>query len=83
MAPVMLNLVILYDLIHGAENWGNYFFMNYVPRLITNLSSLPIRRFIFPPITAEKIFVSLYILLLGTAIPYFIYIFNKQPTLSS
>ena len=64
------NLAILHDLLNGGKEWGEYFTYNLkiVPNLGFNLLSYPLL-FVVAPITAEKIFLSLYIFLMGIAVP--------------
>ncbi len=69
----LYNLAILHDLINGGKEWGEYFTYNLraTPNLGFNLISYPFLS-IVTPITAEKIFLSIYIILLGTAVPLLI-----------
>ncbi len=75
------NLVILKDLLHGGGQWGNYFTysLHAVPNLGFNLLSYPMLHF-FSPLVVEKLFVSIYIVLMGCSIPLFLHSFNK-PTM--
>jgi len=72
------NLVILKDLINGGMEWGDFF--NYqlsaVPNLAFTIISYPLLQF-FSPLIAEKIFISIYIILLGSSVPFFLHTFNK------
>src|SRR4030042_6889484 len=60
------NLVILHDLLNGGKEWGNFF--SYQLRLIPNLGFIflayPLLSF-FTPLVVERIFISVYIVLLG------------------
>ncbi len=73
------NLVILKDLLNGGREWGNYFTytLNAVPNLGFNLLSYPMLHF-FPPLIVEKLFVSIYIGLMGVSVPLFLHTFNKR-----
>lgn len=72
------NLVILHDLLNGGKEWGNFFTyrLSAVPNLGFNLLSYPLMHF-FPPLVVEKIFVSLYILLMGICVPVFMKTFER------
>jgi len=72
------NLVILKDLLNGGREWGNYFTysLHAVPNLGFNLLAYPMLHF-FPPLAVEKIFVSIYIVLMGVSVPLFLRVFNK------
>lgn len=72
------NLVILHDLLNGGKEWGNFFTfkLSAVPNLGFNLLSYPLLHF-FPPLVVEKIFVSLYILLMGICVPVFMKTFKR------
>ena len=72
------NLVILRDLLNGGEKWGNFFSyqLSAVPNLGFNLLAYPILQF-FTPLIVEKIFISIYIIFLGSSVPFFLHTFNK------
>ncbi len=72
------NLVILHDLLNGGKDWGNFFTykLSAVPNLGFNLLSYPLLVFL-PPLIVEKIFVSLYILLMGICVPVFLKTFER------
>ncbi len=72
------NLVILQDLLNGGKEWGSFFSyqLHAVPNLGFNLLAYPILHF-FPPLVVEKLFVSIYIVLMGVAVPVFLRTFNK------
>lgn len=72
------NISILHDLLNGGKEWGNYFTykLNAVPNLGFNLLAYPMLHF-FPPLVAEKLFVSMYIVLMGCSVPLFLHVFNK------
>jgi hypothetical protein len=72
------NLVILKDLLNGGMEWGSYFSykLNATPNLAFNLISYPLLNF-FPPLIAEKIFISIYIVLMGASVYLFLRTFNK------
>lgn len=71
------NLVILKDLLNGGREWGSFFSyqLRAVPNLAFTLLSYPLLH--FSPLIAEKIFISIYIILLGSSIPFFLHTFNK------
>lgn len=72
------NLVILKDLVNGGGEWGSFF--NYqlraVPNLAFTLLSYPLLEF-FSPLIVEKIFISIYIALMGISTYFFLDTFNK------
>ena len=72
------NIGILHDLLNGGKEWGNYFTceLHAVPNLGFNLLAYPMLHF-FPPLVAEKLFVSMYIVLMGCSVPLFLHVFNK------
>jgi len=73
------NLGILHDLLNGGMEWGRYF--NYklhaTPNLAFTLLSYPLLQF-FSPIVVEKIFISIYIVMLGSSTYFFLDTFNKR-----
>ena len=73
------NLVILKDLLSGGREWGNYFTytLHAIPNLGFNLLSYPMLHF-FPPLVVEKLFISIYIILMGAIVPFFLHVFNKS-----
>lgn len=74
------NLVILHDLLNGGKSWGNFFTfeLHAVPNLGFNLIAYPLLD-IFPPLTVEKIFVSVYMVLMGISVPCFLRVFGRAP----
>ncbi len=72
------NLVILHDLLNGGKDWGSFFSyqLRAVPNLGFNLIAYPLLYF-FPPLVIEKIFISIYIVLMGVSVPFFLRTFNK------
>ncbi len=72
------NLVILKDLLNGGREWGNYFTytLHAVPNLGFNLLSYPMLHF-FPTLVVEKLFVSVYVALMGIGVYFFLHTFNK------
>ena len=72
------NLVILNDLLHGGKEWGRIFTykLHVVPNLGFHLIAYPLLQF-FPPLIVEKIFVSIYIFLMGVCVPFFLRSFDK------
>ena len=76
------NLVILKDLLNGGGEWGSFFTcqLHAVPNLAFTLLSYPLLQF-FPPLIVEKIFISIYIVLLGISTYFFLDTFNKRSIL--
>jgi len=76
------NLVILKDLINGGVEWGSFFTyqLRAVPNLAFTLLSYPLLQS-FSPLIVEKIFISIYIVLLGISTYFFIDTFNKRSIL--
>lgn len=74
----MYNLVILNDLVHGGKDWSNYYIINYrlVPNLGFHVIAFPLLQ-IWSPIVTEKVFVTLYAILLGSGYLYFLHSFEK------
>ena len=72
------NLVILHDLLNGGKEWGEIFSyqLHAIPNLGFNLLTYPMLHFLHP-LTAEKLFLSIYIVLMGCSIPFFLHVFNK------
>lgn len=73
------NLVILHDLLNGGKEWGSFFSyqLRAVPNLGFNLLAYPLLYF-FPPLVVEKIFISIYIVLMGVSVPFFLRTFDKS-----
>lgn len=72
------NLVILDDLLRGGKEWGNFYTykLHAVPNLGFHLIAYPLLQ-LFPPLITEKIFISIYIFLMGTCVPVFLRSFDK------
>lgn len=72
------NLVILRDLINGGKEWGDFFTyqLRAVPNLGFNLIAYPLLGF-FPPLLVEKIFITIYIILMGSSVPLFLLTFGR------
>lgn len=72
------NLVILRDLLNGGMEWGNFFSyqLRAVPNIAFTLFSYPLLQF-FSPLVVEKIFISIYIVLMGASVYIFLRAFNK------
>ena len=72
------NLHILHDLIHGGQQWGDYFTFNLepTPNLGFILFTYPLLSLV-EVLTAEKIFITFYTILLGISVPIFISTFSK------
>ncbi len=76
----LYNLVILHDLLNGGKDWGQYFTyqLQAIPNLGFEAISFPLLN-LFPLLAVEKIFVSLYIILLGISVPVFLSTFGRHP----
>src|SRR6266702_2190648 len=72
------NLVILHDLLHGGKEWGNYFTytLHPVPNLGFNLLAYPLINFL-PPLVVERVFLSIYIVLMGSSVPLLLKTFGR------
>jgi hypothetical protein len=72
------NLVILHDLLNGGKDWGAFYTHNLrpVPNLGFHILAYPLIS-LFTPYVAEKLFVSLYIVLMGVAVPVFLRSFER------
>lgn len=72
------NLVILRDLLNGGREWGGFFSyqLHAVPNLGFNLIAYPLLGF-FPPLIVEKIFITVYIILMGISVPLFLQTFGR------
>jgi len=79
----LYNAAILHDLLNGGKEWGEYFTyqLKATPNLGFNLIVYPLL-FLVKPLIAEKIFLTIYILLTGLSVRYFIRTFapGKQMT---
>jgi hypothetical protein len=73
------NLVILHDLLNGGSEWGDVF--SYRLRAVPNLGFIflgyPLLK-VFHPLVVERIFLSLYVALMGASVPFFLRTFNKN-----
>jgi hypothetical protein len=72
------NLAILRDLMHGGKIWGDYFTYNLslVPNLGFHIFAYPLLSFL-DPWQAEKAFLSLYIILMGLCVPFYLRTFDR------
>lgn len=72
------NLVILNDLLHGGKEWGSFFTykLHAVPNLGFHLIAYPLLQ-IFPPLITEKMFICIYIGLMGACVPFYLRSFDK------
>lgn len=72
------NLVVLRDLLHSGKIWGDYysFLLRPLPNLGFTIITYPLLTF-FSPFVAEKIFLSVYIILMGISVPVFMRSFGK------
>lgn len=69
----LYNAAILHDLLNGGKEWGEYFTyeLKATPNLGFNLIVSPLLVLV-KPLIAEKIFLTIYILLMGFSVRYFI-----------
>jgi hypothetical protein len=76
----LYNLVILRDLLNGGKEWGAFYthHLHPVPNLAFEAISYPLLK-IFHPLVVEKIFISLYMFLLGASLPLFLRTFGRSP----
>lgn len=74
----LYNMVILRDLLNGGEEWGRYFEyqLRIVPNMGFTLFAYPLLYF-FPALIVEKIFLSIYVILIGTSIPLLLRVLGK------
>ena len=72
------NLVILKDLLNGGKVWGDFFtfHLRAVPNLGFHIIAYPLLSF-FPPLIVEKIFISIYTVLMGISLPLLMRTFNR------
>ena len=77
------NASILYDLLHGGKLWGEYFSCNIkaIPNLGFTLIAYPLLS-VASPFIVEKIFISIYLLLMVIATHLLIRIFAPSSTYS-
>ena len=75
----MYNLLILKDLVNGGKEWGSIYSYHFraTPNLAFLLISYPLLN-LFPALVVEKIFISIYILLLGGSVLLFLGTFNEK-----
>jgi uncharacterized membrane protein (UPF0127 family) len=73
------NLVILNDLLHGGKVWGEFYTyqLHAEPNLGFHLICFPLLQF-FSPFGTERIFVSLYVILMAACVPFFLSSFDKR-----
>ena len=73
------NLVILHDLLNGGKEWGDLFTyeLRATPNLGFHLIAYPLLLF-FHPLVVEKLFISLYLILMGVSIPVFLKTFSGK-----
>jgi hypothetical protein len=74
------NLVILRDLLLGGRDWGSYFSyqLHAVPNLGFNVITYPLLS-VLSPFAAEKLFISIYMLLMGISVPILLRTFGRNP----
>ena len=73
------NLAILYDLINGGREWGEFYTyqLHIVPNLGFNLFVYPMLYF-FSPLAAERLFLSVYIVLMAVSVPLLLKAFERE-----
>jgi hypothetical protein len=76
----LYNLVILKDLVHGGKEWGAYFThdVRLLPNLGFHLVAYPLL-YLLSPMAVERVFLSLYILLMGISVPFLLRSFGVRP----
>jgi hypothetical protein len=74
----LYNLLILHDLLHGGNEWGTTFSYSLqpLPNYGFELLAYPLIHF-FPPLVTEKIFLSIYIVIMSLAAPVLLRAFNR------
>lgn len=79
----LYNAAILHDLLNGGSEWGEYFTyqLKATHNLGFNLIVSPLL-FLVKPLVAEKIFLTIYILLMGFSVRYFIRTFAPEKHLT-
>lgn len=76
----LYNLLVLQDLLNGGKTWGNFFThqVNAVPNLGFTIIGYPLLK-IFTVLSVERIFLTIYVLLLGITVPALLKAFGKSP----
>ncbi|MBI1922556.1 MAG: hypothetical protein HYS23_15915 [Geobacter sp.] len=76
----LYNLIILQDLLNGGKTWGSFFThqVNAVPNLGFTIIGYPLLK-IFPILDVERIFLTIYLFLLGATVPLLLKAFGKPP----
>ncbi|OGR13257.1 MAG: hypothetical protein A2097_12115 [Desulfobacula sp. GWF2_41_7] len=74
----LYNLVILKDLLNGGRTWGEFYVshLSAIPNLGFHVFAYPLLT-LFSPAATEKIFITIYILLMVVSVPFFMRSFNK------
>lgn len=72
------NLVILKDLLNGGQTWGEFYVsrLSAIPNLGFHIIAYPLLA-LFSSAATEKIFITIYILLMVVSVPYYMRSFNK------
>jgi uncharacterized protein len=73
------NLAVLNDLLHGGREWGQFYRyqLQAVPNLGFHLVCYPLLQY-FSPLVTERIFVSLYVVLMAASVPFFLRSFDRK-----
>jgi len=74
----LYNLVILHDLLNGGVEWGKYYSCQLlaVPNLGFHMIAYPLLS-LFSPEATERVFLSIYIVLMGISVPFYLRTFGK------
>lgn len=72
------NLVILKDLLNGGRIWGDFYVsrLSAIPNLGFHIVAYPLLS-LFSPAATEKIFITVYILIMVVSVPFFLRSFDK------
>lgn len=75
----LYNLAILHDLIAGSVSWGDFFDykIQCIPNWGFHIFAYPLLKY-FSPLAAEKIFLSIFMILMSIAVPYFLVTFSAR-----
>lgn len=74
------NLAILKDLLNGGQVWGDYYYsqLRPIPNLGFHIFAYPLLA-AFSPQTTERLFITIYLILMALSVPFFMRSFNKPP----
>jgi glycosyltransferase involved in cell wall biosynthesis len=74
----LYNLVILHDMLHGRGGWEQYYALNLhlTPNLGFTLFTYPLLA-VMSPMVAQRVFLTIYVLLFGASVPAFLRALGK------